>query len=191
MFLKPTVCLLINPWETPEGSSIWKTEAMYWTWLRGSLRRLWADYPLRKEWKKRQLRPVTEDERLKKVFHTSTKNVGQCVYCGEWFPGSRLECDHKEASLGCTSKETAESFLWHCGGGIGDAWVLSCKPCHKIKSHAEARGFTMKQAAADKEAILLQKQKKDKEWLSARGYIPASNQEKRREQIFNILSEEI
>ena len=179
-----------KPWLTPEGKKIWKTEAQYWGWLRGAMRRIWADYPLRKEWKSRQLRPVTSEERKDKVFHPSTKNVGQCVYCKEWFAGSKLECDHKTSSGGCTSKETAEGFLWYCGGGVGEDWVLSCKPCHKAKTHGERNGLSIEHAIADKKAIIIVKEKRDKEWLEERGIAPASNQKKRREQIVNKLLED-
>jgi len=179
-----------KPWLTPEGAVIWKTEAEYWGWLRGSIRRIWADYPIRKEWKKRQLRPVTAEEKAAKTFHSSTKNVGQCHYCREWFPGSKLECDHKTPSEGCTSPQEAEQFLWYCGGGVGDEWVLACKVCHKAKTHSERKGISLKEAVADKQAIVICKQKKDKEWLVEKGITPASNQAGRRNQIVEELLNE-
>ncbi len=179
-----------EPWLTPEGKKIWKTEAQYWNWLRGSLRRLWGDYPLRKEWKARQLRPITQEEKDLKLFHPSTKNLGQCFYCSQWFPGSKLECDHKLPSDGCTSKETAESFLWYCGGGVGDEWVLSCKPCHKNKTHSERKGLSMEDATYEKIAIAICKSKQDKQWLLDKGITPKSNQASRREQIINELKKE-
>lgn len=176
-----------NPWETQEGKKVWKTEAEYFTWLRGALRRMWSDYPVRKVWKKNQLRPVTKAEKIKKVYHPSTKNVGKCYYCNSWFAGSKLECDHVQESEGCNSYSTAEKFLWHCAGDNGDNWVLACKPCHKIKSHQESRGFsTMEEAAADKEAILICKGD-EKAWLQARGVKPASNAKSRRQQVFELL----
>lgn len=179
-----------KPWLTPEGKSIWKTEAQYWSWLRGALRRLWSDYPLRKEWKKRQLRPVTPEERAAKLFHPSTKNVGKCVYCGEWFPGSKLECDHKVESDGCTSKGTAESFLWHCGGVVGDDLHLACQKCHKIQNHRQRTGLSFLEAKADKMAIDVQKQKIDKEVLSSAGVTPASNAKGRRAQLKELFMRE-
>jgi 5-methylcytosine-specific restriction endonuclease McrA len=180
-----------TPWLTPEGLKIWKTESQYWQWLRGSLRRLWGDYPLRKQWKANQLRLITPEEKASKLFHPSTKNLGQCFYCGQWFAGSKLECDHKTPSDGCISKETAESFLWYCGGGIGDEWVLSCKPCHKVKTHSERQGLTMEEASIEKLAIDLIKKKIDKEYILSKNAIPASNQKARRVQIIEILKEEM
>lgn len=179
-----------KPWLTPEGKKIWKTEAKYWQWLRGAMRRIWADYPLRKEWKSRQMRPVTKEEREQKVFHPSTKNVGQCFYCKDWFAASKLECDHLTSSDGCVSKEAAESFLWYCGGGVGDDWVLSCKPCHSAKTHGERYGLSIQEAIADKQAIAIIKDKKDRQWLSERGIVPASNEKARRMQIVDKILED-
>lgn len=179
-----------NPWETEEGKKVWKTKSQYYVWLRGALRKIWSDYPVRKVWKQSQLRPVTDEERRLKKFHPSTKNVGQCNYCKEWFAGSKLECDHVEESEGCHSRETAEKFLWHCGGDNGDNWVLACKPCHKIKSHQTKRGFeTFEEAAADKEAIQICKGNESK-WLQDKGITPAKNAKLRRQQVFEKLLEE-
>ena len=173
-----------------EGKQVWKTKSQYFVWLRGNLRRIWSDYPLRKIWKKEQLRPVTKMEKLEKKFHTSTKNVGQCYYCKEWFAGSKLECDHVEESEGCFDFETAEQFLWHCAADNGDNWVLTCKPCHKCKTHQSKKGFsTLEEARADKAAIEICK-KDEKKWLQDRGIVPESNAKKRREQVFKYLIEE-
>lgn len=176
-----------QPWETPEGKVIWKKEAEYWNWLRSALRRLWSDYPLRKEWKKRQLRPVTKEEREAKLFHTSTKNVGQCSFCGEWMAGSKLECDHLVESEGCTSKETAESFLWHCGGLTAKDFRLACKPCHKIQSHSQRAGTSFEEAKVLKQAIAIMKEKRDVDWLLGKGLVPGKNTKIRKQQIIDYL----
>ena len=147
-----------QPWLTPDGKKIWKTEAQYWSWLRGSLRRLWSDYPLRKQWKTSQLRKITQDEKDSKLYHPSTKNLGLCVYCNTWMAGSKLECDHVQPSDGCTTKETAESFLWHCGGGTGEDWVLACKPCHEIKTLSDKLGISFAEATVEKQVLAITKQ---------------------------------
>ena len=149
-----------NPWETPEGKVVWKTEAQYWNWVRGALRRLWADYPLRKVWKKNSLRPLTQEEKASGKFHPSTKNVGDCVFCKEVMAGSKLECDHIVESEGCTDRRTAEKFLWHCGGQTSTNFQLVCKPCHKIKSYAESKGISFEDARLEKQAIQWEKENK-------------------------------
>ena len=172
-----------QPWLSPEGKAVWKTEAQYWTWLRGAMRRIWADYPLRKEWKKRQLRPLTKEEKESKLFHPSTKNVGQCSFCKEWMAGSKLECDHLVESDGCTSKETAESFLWHCAGLVGEDFRLACKPCHKVQSLSQRKGISFEEALIEKRTIEIMKTKTEKTWLIERGVMPESSAVKRRQQV--------
>lgn len=176
----------MNPWEDP--NSIWKTKAQYFTWLRGSLRKLWSDYPLRREWKKTELRPVTKQERAGGKFHPSTKNVGQCVFCKQWFPGSKLQVDHITSSDGCHSYETASTFLWHCCGLTSDMFQLACVPCHKIETFREAQGISFEQARTVKQAIAIQKDLDDKQWLLSRNIPPASNAKARREQIIESLT---
>ena len=175
-----------NPWETEEGKQVWKTKSQYFVWLRGALRKLWSDYPVRQVWKKEQLRKVTLEEKSNGVFHPSTKNVGQCTLCSGWMAGSKLEVDHVVESNGCFDKETAEQFLWHCGGDTGANWNLVCKPCHKIKTHATARGMTMDEARCDKEAIVICKGD-EKAWLVSKGIEPAGNAKLRRVQVFQEL----
>lgn len=185
-----------HPWLTPEGSKVWKnkkgnpSEALYWQWLRGALRRLWSDYPLRKVWKQSQLRPVTQEEREAKIFHPSTKNVGQCSFCKEWMAGSKLECDHLVESDGCTSKETAESFLWHCGGLIAEDFRLACKPCHKIQSHSQRKDISFEEAEAEKRAIALEKSKQDKAFILGKGKMPEKNKAGRRAQLVRLILED-
>lgn len=167
-------------WKDSKGNP---SESQYWSWLRGALRRLWSDYPLRKVWKQSQLRPVTKEERDAKLYHPSTKNVGQCSFCKEWMAGSKLECDHLIESEGCTSKETAESFLWHCGGLVAEDFRLACKPCHKVRSYSQRSGLSFEDSVVEKEVIAICSAKQDKEWLIARGIKPESNADKRKIQI--------
>jgi len=174
-------------WEHP--LSIWRTKSEYFVWLRGHMRRIWADFPLRSEWKKSQLRPVTKEERVMKLFHPSTKTVGQCYLCQNWFSASKLECDHIKASEGCYDFETAQKFLWHCAADDPDNWALVCKPCHKIKSHAERQGLSFEESRIEKEIIAIVKAKKDKSFLQNAGITPASNAAKRKEQLREYLKE--
>ena len=180
-----------NPWETEYGKKIWKTKAQYFTWLRGNLRRVWADNPLRKEWMSNQVRPVTQEERKIKKFHPSTKKVAQCYLCKGWFAASKLEVDHLTPSNGCTTFEEAEEFLWHCAADNPDNWALACKdPCHKVKTYADSKGISFEKAKVTKEAIAIQKSKADEtEWFSSRGIVPESNASKRRGQIIEYLEE--
>lgn len=142
-----------EPWES--FPAIWKTKAAFFTYLRGSIRRIWARYPAKLEWKKTQLvnPPVGYKGRAKKL--------GKCHYCSEMFPASNLEVDHLNQAGACNSWETALEFLHKlldCNGN----WVLACKPCHKVKSFAERKGIDFKLALIEKKAIAFCKQDKQK-----------------------------
>lgn len=178
---------MIEPWN--HKLSVWKTKSEYFVWLRGWLRRIWSDFPLRSEWKKTQLRPVTAEERRLKVFHPSTKSVGKCYLCDNWFSASKLEIDHIQESEGCYDFTTAEKFLWHCAADTPDNWALACQPCHKIKSHSDRKGITFEEAVIEKKVIAIINSKKEREFLIEAGIIPASNAKKRREQLKQLLKE--
>jgi glutaredoxin len=109
--------------------------------------------------------------------------------CQNWFSASKLECDHIKASDGCYDFETAQKFLWHCAADDPDNWALVCRPCHKIKSHAERQGLSFEESRIEKEIIAIVKAKKDKSFLLEKGIVPASNAAKRKEQIREYLKE--
>lgn len=183
----------MQPWETEEAHVVWSKaknkEVAYFTWLRGALRQIWSDNPIRKQWKTSQLRPVTREEKATKAFHPSTKNVGECVKCREWFAGSKLECNHKLPSDGCKNYEEAGKFLHYCASGTGEDWELVCKPCHKIQTYAEREGISFEEARVTKEVIAIEKDKKVRQWYEDRGIVPESNAPKRRIQMVNYLLE--
>jgi len=180
----------VNPWETPEGRVVWKSKSQYFNWVRGGLRKLWVDYPVRKVWKGEQLRKVTPEERQAKIFHPSTKNVGQCVMCTQWMAGSKLECDHIDPSGGCKDWDELEGFLHYCTATVPEDWQLVCVPCHKIVTYAERQNIPFEEAVATKKAIAIEKEKKVLQWFEAKGIVAESNAKARRIQMVKYFMEE-
>src|SRR5207245_399688 len=89
--------------------------------------------------------------------------------------------DHVKQAGQCNSLETAQQFLHNlldCNGN----WVLACKPCHKIKSHAEKTGSSFEEARIAKKIIESCKLKIDVQLalLSGYGYSNCSNAAKRK-----------
>lgn len=179
----------MNPWETPEGARIWKTKSQYFNWLRGGLRKLWSDYPLRKEWKKGQLRPVTQEEKLSKKYHTSTKNVGQCVMCKEWMAGSKLECDHLHPSNGCKDWSEIDGFLRYCATALPSELQLCCKDCHSVKTYAERMNIPYEEAVVAKKVIALMKNKKNVDKILAKHNVACKNDKSRKEALTKLIKE--
>ena len=163
--------------------SIWPTKASYWSYIRGSLRRASSRNPLKTNWKKAMLRPISKEDRKKKKFHPSTKNVGNCVICGDIFPGSKLEVDHITPSS-CKDRATAQEFLFHCLGTTTDQYQLLCLPCHRIKTLADRLGITFKEAVIEKDVIAFKKYKAKEQikTLELLGLEPEANGAKRIQQ---------
>lgn len=135
---------LQEPWEKyPE---IWKSKPNFFTYLRGHLRLLWSRYPAKLKWKSAQL--ITPPAH----YIGRAKKLGKCEYCSEWFAASHLEVDHVVQAGECNSWETSSEFLYNLLN-CNNNWKLTCKPCHKIKSHAEKNNISFEEAATLKEII--------------------------------------
>ena len=143
-----------KPWEQ---TRVWKNESQYLNWIRGELRRMWSNYPIRTEFLDESCREVTQEEKESKVYHPSTRKVGQCTFCLGWFPKSKLEVDHKTPSNGCNSFDKVVDFLWYCGGTTKEDLQVVCKPCHKIKTYSERSGLSFEEAKLEKEVIAFKK----------------------------------
>ena len=140
--------------EAWKEAKIWKTEAEYFTWLRGQLRRIWANWPVKNEFKKSKLVPVFDGCG---VTSKRVKSVGQCVFCNKWHPNSSLQIDHIDdiGYFGRTPDTVGEwLFKSLCGG---ENMQLVCVECHKIKTHADRLGVSFAEAKIKKEVIRFSK----------------------------------
>jgi len=171
-----------NPWE---HTSVWKSKSQYFNWIRGELRRMWSNYPIRNEFLTASCRPVTQEERAAGKFHRQTKTVGQCVFCLDWFPKSKLEVDHKQCSGGCKSREEAEKFLWYCGAAVAEDIQLACRSCHKISTYSERAGITFEEAVIEKQVVVFGKLKADEQHAKLKQlYLPPATNANARKQKF-------
>ena len=66
---------------------------------------------------------------------------------------------------------------------------LICRDCNSCLSYMDKHNVSFEQAKATKEAIAIQKDLDDKQWLRENGIEPASNAKARREQIVEKLRE--
>jgi hypothetical protein len=138
-----------KPWEFCD---LWDNESQFLGWLRGQLRQIWSDYPVRTTFKSGACKPVNDAMRIKYGLHKQTKNAGQCVFCAQWFPMSKLEVDHIIGEGTMTSIDHVDSYLDHlmCKP---DNMQLTCKPCHKIKTYAERYDLDFEDARLEKAVI--------------------------------------
>lgn len=171
---------LIEPWE--KYPHIWKSKSAFFTYLRGAIRKsIWNLYPPKLDFKNKNCHPVPDD------VETRAKSGAYCALSGEWEGKSKLEVDHVKGNVKLQDWEDLLPFIEHlCLRCEGDNLQLVTKEAHKIKSYAEKHDLTYEEAAVEKKAIDIQKGD-DKAWIKSKGFTPASNKNKRREQIKEIL----
>jgi len=174
----------MNPWEETDA---WKTRSDFFTWLRGQIRKsIWQNYPLKNEFKKDNTFPVTQEQREKYNLSGRVKKVGQCVFCKNYFPASKLQVDHIEQAGSFTTFEDLGYFIEKIACPKSNM-QLGCEPCHKIKSYQDRMGISFEEAQATKQAIAIQKEKRDNDFLESARMSPASNAKERRQQIIDYL----
>lgn len=166
---------------------IWKTRASFINFIRGGLRKgLWNRHPVKLKFlndnRKKIPNPRPNPARGREEVWGA-----ECALTGEVKVLSEIEVDHKTGNSKLTTLQDLESFITAIVLVTADDLQLVSKEAHKIKSHAEKMGLTFEEAKAEKEAILIGKQKKDKEWLSIRGITPESSAPKRRKQIVEAI----
>jgi len=140
----------MKPKQLQWQGSIWKTESEALSWLRGQLRRVWANWPLKNDFKKSKLEPVQLHHN---ITNKRVKSVGQCQKCLNYFAASNLEIDHitEAGSIGKTP-ESVGLWLFDLLCSTDNMQIL-CKSCHKIKSYADRIGCTFEEAEHKKKII--------------------------------------
>ena len=125
-----------------------------------------------------------------KKLTKNSKWLYQCKIGGDWHIGSNIVCDHVVGEHSCKDYDDFKGF---CESILDVGWKdlqLCCKSCHDVKTYSERYGVSMEEAKSLKEVIAITKLPvvKQRKWLTERGVKPASNQEKRTEQIKQLLS---
>ena len=168
-----------NIWD--QYPQIWKTQASFFSWMRGGIRRsLWSKHPVKLEFLKKNRVKIPNPNPRGKV---KTVWGGECVMCTKLFPLNQIEVDHKKGNLSLNSVSDIQGFIEGIVLITENDLQLCCKACHKAKSYSEKQGMSFEEAVIEKQIIQIMKDKKDKEWLTNEGIVPASNAKKRREQI--------
>lgn len=175
-----------NPWEHPELSKIWKTKSSFMSFVRGCLRRAWNTHPSKlltiKE--KRKMIPNPKPKGKKEVWGFD------CELCGETFVQKEGQVDHKVPAGALQDISDIQGFTERLICVTPDDLRLICKGCNSILAYADKNNISFELAKATKQAITIQKEKKDVEFLNTRGIVPESNATKRRQQLIELLVEE-
>lgn len=162
---------------------IWATKSKFYTWLRGSLRNaVWNKSPIKITFKNQACSAPPVD------YTGRAKSGAYCALSGEWEGKSKLDVDHMIGNVSLNNEEDILDFIKHLIPPPNSLQLVT-REAHKIKSYAEKMGISYEVASAEKKAIQIIKDKRDKEVLLEAGITPASNAKARREQLLKLLKE--
>jgi len=169
---------------------IWKTQAAFYSYLRGGFRRgIWEKNPIKLEFIKRNRVRAPIGKPTKKEPNGAMVWAGECSCCKEIKRQPELQVDHIEGEMKLTCADDIALFVQRLSFVSFEDLQLVCKPCHKDITYSERYKVSLEEARATRKAIAIQKNKVDREWLLSYHIPPASNAPNRRRQIIDKLLE--
>lgn len=119
----------------------------------------------------------------------NSKWLYKCNICEKYYIQSRVQVDHIIGEHSLKSYEDMVGFTKAILDVSWDDLRILCIECHSIATYSERYGVSMEEAKSLKEVIAITKLPvvKQRKWLTERGVKPASNQEKRTDQIKKLL----
>ena len=174
-------------WET--YPHIWKTESAFMSWIRGGIRRsLWNRHPIKLEFIKQNRIKIPKPNpkgKVEKVWG------GVCALTGETHVIANLEVDHRKGNHSLQTLKDIEKFISGIVNITLEDLQFVSKEAHKIKSYAEKNNVSFEEAKAEKEALQLIKQKKDKDYCIENNIPVQSTQALRRKAIVEYKLEQL
>ena len=161
--------------------------------VRTMIRQAWGSSIFKLEFLKRNSElVVNENPRSKKRYPMVRKY--RCAICGELFGTSEVELDHVESENTLTDYEHINDFMKAIVLTSPDKLQVLCKDkkskkkvvrfgCHSVKTFSERYNVTFEEAEAEKFALQLIKEKKDKDYCLSHSLPVESTQAKRRKLI--------
>lgn len=180
------------------AGSPWKSHSSWLGWIRGSLRRSWNRHPV-KVAKIMADRKKIPNPNKSSVTRFPTVWGATCECCSGTFPlssgkkegkGVSMQVDHKNPAGTFKDVKDLQGFFerMFCVGL--DDLRLVCSDCNKTLALADKQDISFQEAKAERLAIQIIKDKKDKAWLISNNIVPASAQVNRRKQIVSKLLDE-
>lgn len=175
------------PWE--DYPDIWKNKTAYFTWLRGSMRRIWSKSPLKIKFiqANRFRIPSPRGKKYADVWG------GKCSSCGNTFQQKELQVDHLVEAGSLRGWEDFDGFGKRLLAPMKGDLQLVCKPCHKIITHSQKKGLSFEEASIEVGVIAKCKlpPERQKEELLEAGFteLEISNAPKRRVCYTKLLKE--
>ena len=177
------------PWELEETP--WKTEAEFWNWVKGAIRKGWARHPVRTS--------LLRSKRVRAPLGRKTKKNPEglvwavpCSCCNTLVRESNSEVDHKHATEHERWYDDISAFVVRMYFVTFDDLQILCKPCHRIKSLADKLKCSFERAKYIEKPRIEFSKKKAKEQidiLKNLGIIPLKTKDQRVEQYIKWLEE--
>lgn len=139
-----------KPWE--QCPNIWKSEAQFWTFVRGVLRKGWSKHPLKLEYIKANRKRIVNPVEKNRARFPECWGM-QCDICKKEFAQKDIEIDHKGEGSSFTGLHDVEKYIAHLFLVDYNSLRAVCKPCHKIENQRQKKGITFEEAAIEKEVI--------------------------------------
>ena len=143
-----------------ENSDIWKTEAAYFSYLRGCIRLAWSKNPVKLKLLNKVKKQIPNPNYGKPRNTKPTVMGATCEICNNDYPMKMIEVDHKHGgtySLRCI--EDIQGFFESICIVSEDDLRICCKDCHGCLTYAAKMNITFEQAKIEKQYIAICKDK--------------------------------
>lgn len=168
-------------------STPWKNSVEFFTFLRGSLRRVWSKHPAKLNLVKRVRKQIPNPTGKGKAFVWGF----ECAVCHKDFTVKEGQVDHIVAAGSLTKISDIQGFVERLLYVNENDLRLVCKLCNSTLAYAERTGLSHEDASIEKQAIIICKGTANevKSWITQRGEVPARLVKERREQVTRLLKE--
>lgn len=134
-----------------QNKEIWKSKAMFFSFIKGILRKGWARHPVKIKLINK-LRKQIQNPNPKGKKPTVWGST--CEICGQDFVIGDMEVDHKQDE---TAKLVQLSDIQSCAEMllcvVEEDLRLICKGCHSIHSYSQKMGISFEEAKSEKEVV--------------------------------------
>ena len=150
-----------KPWTIEKTP--WATEAAFYGWVRGQLRKGWTRHPVKNLYLQNN-RYKKENVKGRMVWHLD------CEQCNTPTTQTKIQIDHIHPAGSLKTTEDIGKFVERLYFVTFNTIRVVCIPCHEVITHAERTGLSFEEAKVDKQCIHIMKKSVHnlKRWLSDR-----------------------
>lgn len=183
--------MIKEPWE--ECPEVWPTQAKYFEWIRGQMRRAWSRHPVK-------IKFINANRFKAALGKKGPKNpdgkmvwCGVCAHCHGTYTFKQLQVDHIHGAG--SFRGWADFTEWMMGlMHINvDGLQFMCKQCHDTKTYADTHDLLFEDAEIEKQVILWLKSipvSYQHEYLARFGF-PHHNEPTRRTSYRRVLKDKL